>query len=208
MNNNPFIKKLESKSNLELENIAKNSKSFVFDARYAAIKLLKNRNFHSTVIKAVQEEGESLTKEKATLNQNIKQQNIELIKHLSQIPIKETKKYKLKNGNQLQVKRLNQDNFQIRIEDFFRSALAPVIIFKIKNNSTYFCYPFLYLNAIMIYGFGGVAIMTILFLLGYVQNYLLILPLFVIIGFQLILMPLFYFIILHFFKQRLIKKLK
>ena len=53
------------------------------------------------------------------------------IKHLKNIPIKGKEITPLKNGNKLEIKRLSKNNFEVRIEDNFRSALAPVIICKI-----------------------------------------------------------------------------
>ena len=208
MTENPYIVKFKSKSDIELEKIAINSKSFVFDARYAAITLLKNRNYYSTIIDQVEKEAENIEKTKRKKIEIQKEQDQDLIRHIRQIPINGTGKYILKNRNELQVKRLSENYSQVRIEDNFRSALAPVMICKIKDDSTYFCFPFLYLKSILIFGFGGTVLTVILFFLGYVENETLIflLPLIVTVGFQLLLMPFIYFIILKFFKQRLRKK--
>lgn len=136
---------------------------------------------------------------------NLKDPNQHLIRCVQQIPIKGTGKYRLENGNELQVKRINEDTFQVRIEDNYRSSLAPVIICKIKDASTYFCYPFFYLKSILIYGVGITVFTVILFSLGYIGNdkFVLLIPLITSIGLQIILMPFLYFIILNFFKQRL-----
>lgn len=208
MTDNQFIKKFKSKSDVELERIAMNSKSFVLDARYAAITLLKKRNYDSTKIIQVEKEYESLIKTERKNTEDIKVQEERLIKRILQIPIKETVKYGLENGNELQVKRFNKGAFQVRIEDNYRSGLAPVMICKIKDDSTYLTFPFLYLKAILIYGIGGTALIIILAVLGYIENYKFIfsLPLVVTIGLQLILMPFIYFIILSFFRKRLRKK--
>lgn len=208
MTKNPFIEKFKSKSDTELEKVAMDSKSFVFDARYAAITLLKDRNYDSVIINQIEKEYENLVKANQTKTEDLKEQDQRLISRIRQIPIKEKGKYGLKNGNELQVKRLNEDYFQVRIEDHFRSELAPVIICKIKDDSTYFCYPFLYLKSTLIFGFGGTALVVILSFLGYVGNEIFIfsLPLIASIGLQLLLMPFFYFIILNFFRKRLRKK--
>ena len=181
------------------------SKSFVFDARYAAITLLKDRNYDSVIINQVEKEYENLVKAQQTKTEDLNEQDQRLIRRIRQIPIKKKEKYGLKNGNELQVKRLNEDYFQVRIEVNFRSEIAPVIICKIKDDSTYFCYPFLYLYSTLIFGFGGTALIVILSFLGYVENEIFIfsLPLIVSIGLQLLLMPFSYFIVLNFFRNRL-----
>jgi hypothetical protein len=209
MKKNQFLKKFKSKSDSELERIAMNSSSFVFDARFAAITILKNRKNTSPIIETVEEEHKKLKTTKKIQSENQKIQDRRLIRRIQHISIKGTGKYPLKNGNELQVKRLNENNFQVRIEDNFRSALGPVMICKIKDESTYICYPFLYLKPILIYGIGGTCLMFILILLGYIENEALIvfLPLFVTIGLQLLLMPAIHFVILHFFKDTLRKKI-
>lgn len=208
MTDNRFLEKFKSKSDTELEMIAMNSTLFVFDARYAAITLLKERKFDSTIINQVEKEYESLVKAERKNTEDLKIQDERLIRRIRQIPVKGTGKYGLKNGNELQVKRFKEDYYQVRIEDHFRSELAPVIICKIKDDSTYFCYPFLYLKSILIFGFGGTALIAIMAFLGYVENdtFIFLIPLIVIIGIQLILMPFFHFIILNFFRKRLGKK--
>lgn len=207
MTENPFIAKFKSKSDTELERVAMDSKSFVFDARYAAITLLKDRNYNSNIIDQVEKEYENLVKVQQKKTEELKVTDQRLIRRIRQIPIKGTGKYGLKNGNELQVKRLNQDFFQVRIEAS-RSELAPVMICKVKDVSTYSCYPFLYLKSILIYGLGGTALTMILAFLGYVENeiFIFLLPLIVIIGFQVLLIPFFYFFILNIFRKELRKK--
>lgn len=208
MTENPFIEKFKSNSDKELERIAMNSESFVFDARYTAITLLKDRKNDSQIIDQVEKEYENRVKAERKKTENLKEQDQRLIRRIRQISIKGTGKYGLKNGNELQVKRLNEDYFQVRIEDNFRSELAPVMICKIKDGSTYFCYPFLYLKSILIFGFGGTALTIILSFLGYVENeiFIFLLPLIVTIGLQVLLMPFIYFVILNFFRKQLRKK--
>lgn len=208
MTQNQFIDKFKSKSDSELERIALDSKSFVFDARYAAITLLKGRNYHSNIISQVEKEYDNLVKAQLKNKQDLKEQDQGLIRRIRHIPIKGTGKYGLENGNELQVRRLNEDYFQARIEDSYRSALAPVIICRVKDDSSYFCYPFLYIKSILIFGFGGTSLTFVLYLLGYVKNetFIFSLPLIVTVGLQLLLMPLSYFAIMHFFKKRLRKK--
>ena len=137
--------------------------------------------------------------------ESAKDQTKFLIGHLRKISIKETEKFKLKNGNELQVKRLNDDSFRVRIKDNYRSSLSPVMICKIKDDSTYHTYPFLYMKPIVIYGFGGTSIAIILSLFNLVKNdiFLLLLPLIAVIGIQLLLMPITQPIIKRFFRKRL-----
>tara|TARA_Y100000114_G_scaffold154224_1_gene175806 strand:- start:600 stop:1226 length:627 start_codon:yes stop_codon:yes gene_type:complete len=208
MTDNHFIEKFKSKSDTELERIALNSESFVFTARYAAITLLKERNCDSDIIKQVEKEYQNIVKAERKNLEDLKEQDQRLIRRIRQIPIKGMGKYGLKNGNELQVKRLNQNYFQVRIEDHFRSELAPVMICRVKDDSTYSCYPFLYLKSILIFGFGVTALTMILAFLGYMENEIFIfsLPLIVTIGLQVLLMPFIYFIILNFFRKRLRKK--
>lgn len=205
---NHFIEKFRSKSDTELERIALNSESYVFTARYAAVTLLKDRNFDSDVIKQVEIENEKRIKAEQRNTINLKEQDQRLIGRIRQIPMKGTGKYGLKNGNELHVKRLNQDRFQVRIDDDFGSQFAPVMICIVKDDSTYSCYPFLYLKPILIFGIGGTTLAVILSLLGYVENdiFTLLLPLMVTVGIQVILLPGVYFTILHFFRNRLREK--
>jgi hypothetical protein len=208
MTENRFIEKFKFKSDSELEGIAMDTKSFVFDARFAAITILKNRNYNSTIIEQVEKESKELEKTKRLKVEDLKEQDQILIRRIRQIPIKGTVKYGLENGNELQVKRLNEDIFQVRIEVSYRSKLAPVLICQIKDDSTYFCYPFLYLKSILIFGLGGTVLTVILILLGYAKNdvFIIFLPLIVTVGFQLLSMPFIYFVILSFFRKRLRNK--
>ena len=204
MTENQFIDRLKSKSNTELERIASNSESFVFDARYAAITILKARNHDSTIIHHVEKEYEDLVKAQREKKEDLKVQDQRLIIRIRQIPIKGKGRYRINNGNELEIKRFNENHFQVRIEAY-RSELLPVMICRIKDDSTYFCYPFLYLKSILIFGFGGTALTIILSFLGYVENEILIFsfPIILIIGFQVFMMPFTYFITLDFFKKRL-----
>ena len=205
MTEKPFIEKFKAKSNEELERIAMNSESFVFDARYAAITILRHRNIDSHIIDQVEKEFRNRKTAEEGKTENLKEHDQQLIKCIREIPIKGTGKYGLKNGNELQVKRLSEDYFQVRINDYSRSEFMPVIICKIKSNSTYLCYPFFYINSILIFGFGGTILTVIFSFLGYVENeaFIFLFPLLLSIGLQIILMPFSYYIVLHFLKKRL-----
>ena len=208
MNKNEFIEKFKFKSDEDLLEIAIDSKSFVFEARYAAATLLKSRNYVTAIIDKVEQEGKELERIEAYKVEKLKQQKQYLIRRIREIPIRGTGKYRLENGNELQVRRLNEDSFQIRIEDNYRSVLAAVMICKIKDESTYTCFPFLYLKSILIFGIGGIALAIIFAFLGYLENDILIFltPLILVIGVQILLMPFTHFVTLNFFKQRLSEK--
>lgn len=207
MTKNQFFERFESKSDKELERIALDPKSFIFDARYAAITLLKSRNYDSPVIASVEEEAENLERAKKTKTQELKEQNERLIRRIRHIPIKGTGKYELENRNSLMIKRLSENRFQVWLEDISRSNLAPVIICEIKDDS-FSSFPFFNLRSILTYGMGGTALMVVLSFLGLVENeaFVLFIPPMLIFGFQLIFMPLFYYSTLSTFKDRLGRK--
>jgi hypothetical protein len=205
MPKNRFLEKFESKSDKELEHIANNSKTFVFDARYAAILILKKRGFNSLTIEKIEKEYDNRIKEETSKKENNIETKKQIINHLKNIPIKGNQKSLLKNGNTLQIKRLNEQNFEVRIEDNFRSALAPVIICKIISSSNYLFYPFFYVKSILIYGIGVTLLFLILSLVGIIKDDVLLIlsPLIFIISFQIILTPFIYFITVYFFKNQI-----
>lgn len=205
MPKNRFLEKLESKSDKELEHIANNSKTFVFDARYAAILILKKRGFNSLTIENIEKEYDNRIQEETSKKENNIETKKQIINHLKNIPIKGNQKSLLKNGNILQIKRLSEQNFEVRIEDNFRSVLAPVIICKIITSSNYLLYPFFYVKSILIYGIGVTILFLILSLVGIIKNdvFLILSPLIFIISFQIILTPFIYFITVYFFKNHI-----
>jgi hypothetical protein len=205
MPKNRFLEKLESKSDKELEHIANNSKTFVFDARYAAILILKKRGFNSLTIENIEKEYDNRIQEETSKKENNIETKKQIINHLKNIPIKGNQKSLLKNGNILQIKRLSEQNFEVRIEDNFRSVLAPVIICKIITSSNYLLYPFFYVKSILIYGIGVTILFLILSLVGIIKDdvFLILSPLIFIISFQIILTPFIYFITVYFFKNHI-----
>ena len=205
MPKNRFLEKLESKSDKELEHIANNSKTFEFDARYAAILILKKRGFNSLTIENIEKEYDNRIQEETSKKENNIETKKQIINHLKNIPIKGNQKSLLKNGNILQIKRLSEQNFEVRIEDNFRSVLAPVIICKIITSSNYLLYPFFYVKSILIYGIGVTILFLILSLVGIIKDdvFLILSPLIFIISFQIILTPFIYFITVYFFKNHI-----
>jgi len=148
MNNDFFQQNFESKSNVELEEIAKNNKKYVLDARIAAISIMKNRNLDSFNIDVIEKE---LQNEKNQIQQksiNKQIENEKIVRVLNTIS-KNAKKYQLKNGNELQIKRFTKNKFQIRIEHS-RSFMSPVVICSINELREIKYYPFIYIKSIVV----------------------------------------------------------
>ena len=148
MNNDFFQQNFESKSNVELEEIAKNNKKYVLDARIAAISIMKNRNLDSFNIDVIEKE---LQNEKNQIQQksiNKQIENEKIVRVLNTIS-KNAKKYQLKNGNELQIKRFTKNKFQIRIEHS-RSFMSPVVICSINKLREIKYYPFIYIKSIVV----------------------------------------------------------
>jgi hypothetical protein len=158
MNTYFFHQKFESKSNTELEEIAHNNVKYVLEARIAAITIMKTRNFFSVDIENVEKELENhknLIKIEKIYKQNENENVLEVLNSIT----KTSKKYKLKNGNELQIRRFSKYKFQIKIE-YFRSYLAPVVICSINNSQEIKFYPFINLEtfitiSIFIFAFLG-----------------------------------------------------
>jgi hypothetical protein len=158
MNTYFFQQKFESKSNTELEEIAHNNVKYVLEARIAAITIMKTRNFFSVDIENVEKELENhknLIKIEKIYKQNENENVLEVLNSIT----KTSKKYKLKNGNELQIRRFSKYKFQIKIE-YFRSYLAPVVICSINNSQEIKFYPFINLEtfitiSIFIFAFLG-----------------------------------------------------
>lgn len=158
MNTYFFQQKFESKSNTELEEIAHNNVKYVLEARIAAITIMKTRKFFSVDIENVEKDLENhknLIKIEKIYKQNENENVLEVLNSIT----KTSKKYKLKNGNELQIRRFSKYKFQIKIE-YFRSYLAPVVICSINNSQEIKFYPFINLEtfitiSIFIFAFLG-----------------------------------------------------
>ena len=204
MPGNRFLEKFQSKTNVELERIAQDPGAYVFVARHAASIILKNRNSDSPVISAVEKEAHDQKEYQRSKSIELAIETQDIIKRLKGIPKKTTKKYRLTNGNELQVRRMNEFNFEVRIETS-RSFLAPVMICKVFDDSTFTTFPFIYMKSFLILGIGGSTIALILSLLNIIESswQIILIPVITSIGFQLLLVPLVYFVILKFFKETL-----
>ena len=148
MNIDFFEQKFESKSNAELEEIVRNNIKYVLVARIAAITIMKNRNLDSIYISVVEKElhNEEDKIQQKSINKELENENI--IQVLNNISRK-TKRYELKNGNELQIKRLTKNKFQIRI-DHSKSYMSPVVICSINEVKEIKYYPFIYIKSIVI----------------------------------------------------------
>lgn len=141
MNIDFFQQKFESKSNAELEEIARNNIKYVLVARIAAITIMKVRNLDSIYINIVEKElqNEKFKSQQKSRNKEIENENIfQVLNNIS----RKTKKYELKNGNELQIKRLTKSKFQIRIEHS-KSYMSPVVICSINEVKEIKYYPFI-----------------------------------------------------------------
>ncbi|MBL4739306.1 MAG: hypothetical protein JKY39_05395 [Pelagibacteraceae bacterium] len=128
--------------------------------------------------------------------------NEKLIKTLQKTGISNTIKFSLKNGNKLQIKRLNNRLYRVRIEDNFRSDLTPVMLIHIDKNRGIKTFPFFYLKSILMYGVGGGIIIYCVNefsvdnqLTGSDNLIIPFIPFLTIIGIQLIIMPIIYWVI-------------
>ena len=143
-----FLQKFKSKSDLELYEITHNNIKYIIEARIAALKILKNRKLNcqqsQNIIDKLQELEKILNFQIQT-NQNISD---ETNKKLRKIEINKSLKIKLENKNELQIERLSNKIFQIRIEHY-KSALAPVVICFLNDNGEKDFFPFFYLKSIL-----------------------------------------------------------
>lgn len=147
MNIDFFQQKFESKSNAELEEIVRNNIKYVLVARIAAITIMKNRNLDSIYINIVENELQNKENQiqQKSINKQLENENIfQVLNTIS----RKTKKYQLKNGNELQIKKLTKNKFQIRI-DHSQSYMSPVVICSINEAQEIKYYPFIYIKSIV-----------------------------------------------------------
>ncbi|PJR04940.1 hypothetical protein CDL10_10590 [Avrilella dinanensis] len=146
--NNFFYKKYQTLSNNELEKIAQNNIKYVSEARLAAISILKERNYDSHINKKIENELDIIENNKLQQLKEKNKQNETIISTLESIQHRKTARYKLSNGNELQVKRLKTNKYQIRIEHYM-SIISPVVICKINENNQINYFPFFHTNSIL-----------------------------------------------------------
>ena len=206
MDPNIYIKKYTTRSNSELQKIVDSTSGYVIEAKFAAVQVLKTRGINLEIEKAIQIEFERLNNKKQTIEADKQIVVAKIIKNLELIPIGKKKKWLLENGNELRIKRLNEYRFHIRIEGYFRSSMAPVIMCEYKNNSTLKTYPFFYLEPILI-ALLIAALFVAAHLLGiFIFNQLLLVVSIIVaapIVTQLLTAPVLYYIIKDNFESRL-----
>ncbi|MEM9856140.1 MAG: hypothetical protein AAF843_02215 [Bacteroidota bacterium] len=194
MAENRFLNKFQSKNSNELERIAKNSNDYVIEARQAAAQLLKQRDSESKTIDTVEQEVENQRKSRELTKAQIESRTENIIKRLKSISLKETRKYSLRNGNELQIKRLKESRFQVRIEAY-RSMLTPVMILDITSDKTFKTFPFFYIKSLLIFGLGGPVVSLILTQLNFFQVTFweaILFPPITVIGLQILTVPTYY----------------
>ena len=206
MNIDFFKLKFESKSNEELEEIAKNNLKYVFEARTAAMNILKARNVSSQLIIDIEKELISLQNHKNFILKDEFLINEKILTELEKISINKNKKYKLDNGNVLQIRRFNKQLFQISIEHS-RSYISPVVICIIDKERQCKYFPFLNMGSILICIVIGLSIIGF----SYFQNNFvsenliqtLCIPVIFFICIQIIMAPFMYSRILETFKKQI-----
>ena len=204
-----FRQKFESKSNIELEEIVKNNIKFILEARIAAITILKERNYESAYLKMLEDD---LQTEKSRIqleSKNLQNENKNIIRILETISIKDSKKYKLNNWQELCIKRLNKKKYEIRI-DHSKSFFSPIIICDIKNGNQIKYFPFfninstsiLFITSILVLGYSYFTYESIsakiLFILSLILSFF--------ITIQILLFPIMYRLILNTFKKEIKNK--
>lgn len=159
--NNFFYKKYQTLSNNELEKIAQSNIKYVLEARLAAISILKERNYDSTFIEKIENELDIIENNKLQQLNEKNKQNEAIISTLESIQHRKTARYKLNNGNELQVKRLKTNKYQIRIEHYM-DIVSPVVICTIDENKQINYSPFFHTNSILL------SLLISFILLGYI----------------------------------------
>ena len=206
---NIFYQKFQSLNNDELIIIAKNNIKYILEARFAAITILKERNVKSQHIQDVENDFFNLQKQNINLHiaKNIEDEKIlnylktNLNKSLIELP--------LDNYRCLQIRKISNVYFQIRIEHS-RSIFSPVVILKIENTKKIKYYPFFYTLPFLLF------IVMLIFALGYFYYSENNIPTELIFGLgifllfnitlQLLLMPFMYKIIIEKFKNKILNE--
>ncbi|UII20559.1 hypothetical protein [Fulvivirga ligni] len=190
---NIFLEKYRSKSSKELARIAEDSNGiYVDEAKQAASELLKDRAIRQDTIDSFQKiernRLEFVQEEKAKFNPKT------LISNLRSLPFNTTVKRPLADGKELQVRRLNKQFFQARIETY-KSLLAPIVICKINSDNSYITFSFLYVKGFLMISLGVAAFIFLLTAFGFwnlqMEMILYVFP--VTLGFQIFLAPIAYY---------------
>lgn len=179
---------------------------YVIEAKFAAIQVLKTRGINLEIENEIQIEFARLNNQTRTIEADEQILEAKIIKNLKLIPIGKKKRWLLQNGNELRIKRLNEYRYQIRIEGYFRSSMAPVIICEYKNNHILKTYPFFYFEPILIALLIATLLVAVHLLGIFIFNQLLLVVSITVaapIVAQLLTAPVLYYIIKDNFESRL-----
>ena len=143
-----FIKKFKDKNYRELNEIVNNCNKYVIEARIAALRLMKNSSYESINSINIEDEFHLLENDlNIQLNNKLRIER-EIAQKLWNIKVNKTLKIKLPTKNELQIKRLSKNFFQIRIEHY-KSWFSPVAICFLNEKGEKDYLPFFYLNSIL-----------------------------------------------------------
>jgi len=128
-----------------------------------------------------------------------------LIKSLLRVEVKDSRRYQLSRSRELCLKRKSETKFNVWIDDYYQSDLAPKLLVIIKSESKVSYTPALNIKSTLIYG-GIASIFIICYMLykdSYVNPSVAVAPIVGAFGLQLLLAPVMYLII----KDNLLSKL-
>lgn len=202
---NRFREKYRSKTIEELKLIAVDARRiYELEARQVAAELLREKYTN-------QQELESLKSIEQELNELFEKSQKEisyypeiLMLNLKKIRINSTINFPIGSGKNLQIWRISKDLFQVRIATY-KSELAPVVICQITSNHTYRFFPFPYVKGMLMMCLMCALLMLFLLLFDtgfrYVDLIWYVVP--VALGFQIIMTPIAYYMILEALKESL-----
>jgi len=196
MAENPFIDKFKSKSDHDLIKVAEDSKSYVLQARLAALQLLKERDYDSIRLEKADKDLQDLVGIEKEQDDSVQEQDRRIIRNLKQIEIGQSITKQLASGYEVEITRINEDSFKMVKDYLFQGKIGPLIMCKIKDDQTYLCYPSLYLRPMWTIGLGGTALIALAVFFGnmYYERFVFLIPLIAAILPQLVLMPFQYYI--------------
>lgn len=140
---NIFYHKFKSLNDDELIIVAKSNIKYTLDARNAAITILKERNVKSQHIQDVENELSNFRDYQLNLINSKKIEDKKIVQFLVTNLPKGTIEMPLNNENGLQVKKISDRYYQIRIEHY-GSVNTPVVILKVDDHKNITYFPFFY----------------------------------------------------------------
>lgn len=139
---NLFYQKFHSLDDDELKMIARSNLKYILEARFAAVMILKERNVSSQYITDIEMEASKFEEDARHKFRIQKIEEKKILTFLQGLTKKRKFEFTLNNGNELQITKISDKYFQIRIEHF-RSIFAPVVILKVGENNIKY-WPFFY----------------------------------------------------------------